>query len=292
MAHMNNHKDKVYTYEYGGHTVCKDENGNYYCRAANAVLSAEQLFCWHCPLLGDKNEEQSVCWYYDLYPREEMCSYAEKKRTDGLINAGIAPEFPDYVRDGENLDAHFLESAYQFAALYHKGAVRKSTNIPYITHLIETADIVSGLTNDAKVIAAAVLHDVLEDTDCTLAELDEKFGSVVADLVAYETEDKRAHLPAEETWRLRKQEFIEHLGESPIEAKMITLGDKLSNMRAIKRDYDAIGELLWERFNQKDKNEHGWYHHSVCKQLKELSHTSAWQEYNELVYDVFGKLSQ
>ena len=291
MTIINNHKDKVYTYEYDGHPVCKDEKGNYYCRAANAVLTENQRFCWCCPLLGEAQKDNSVCWYYDVNPREQLCGYAEKVRTDGLINARISPEFPDYVKDGESFNAHFIESAFQFAAHWHKGDVRKGTNIPYISHLIETADIVKTLTNDAKVIAAAVLHDVLEDTKCTLAELEGEFGSTVSDLVSYETEDKRAHLPAADTWRLRKQEFIDHLGGSPIEAKMITLGDKLSNMRAIKRDYDAIGEQLWERFNQKNKNAHGWYHHCVCEQLKELSHTSAWQEYDELVHDVFGKFN-
>ncbi|MBD3107798.1 HD domain-containing protein [Bacillus sp. AGMB 02131] len=289
MKTINSHKDKVYTYEYDGHPVCKDEEGYLYCRAANTVLPEKQLFCWCCPLLGDEQEDHSVCWYYDLNPRDPLFGHAEKTRIDGLINAGIAPEFPDYVKDGENFDAHFIESAYQFAANWHKGAVRKGTTIPYIGHLIETAHIVKGLTNDAKVIAASVLHDILEDTDCTLAELEEKFGSVVADLVACETENKRTYLPAADTWKIRKQEFIDHLGDSPIEAKMITLGDKLSNMRAIKRDYDAIGEQLWERFNQKDKNAHGWYHRSVCDKLKEFEDTLAWLEYNQLIHDVFEK---
>lgn len=73
-----------------------------------------------------------------------------------------------------------------------------------------------------------------------------------------------------------------------IEAKMITLGDKLSNIRAIYRDYCAVGNRVWERFNQKDKNEHAWYYRGIAERLGELSDTFAYQEYVELVGKVFG----
>ena len=63
---------------------------------------------------------------------------------------------------------------------------------------------------------------------------------------------------------------------------------KLSNIRAISRDYAALGDALWQRFNQKDKAEHAWYYASVARCLEELRVYPAWQEYDRLVRSVFG----
>ena len=81
---------------------------------------------------------------------------------------------------------------------------------------------------------------------------------------------------------------MDHLEHAPVEVKMITLGDKLSNIRAIYRDYSTLGDGVWERFNQKDKNEHAWYYRGVAERLGELSDTFAYQEYVEIVGKVFG----
>ena len=68
---------------------------------------------------------------------------------------------------------------------------------------------------------------------------------------------------------------------------MITLGDKLSNMRAIYRDYNAIGDELWQRFNQKDKNQQYWYYKSIAECLSELKDYPAYKEYVDLVEKTF-----
>ena len=69
----------------------------------------------------------------------------------------------------------------------------------------------------------------------------------------------------------------------------MALGDKLSNIRAIRRDYRALGEALWQRFNQSDKAKQGWYYRSLGKALSGLCHTDAWQEYTRLTEEVFGR---
>jgi len=181
-----------------------------------------------------------------------------------------------------------LDHAIRFAAEAHSGMTRKGTDVPYILHPMETAAIVGTMTADREILAAAVLHDVVEDTGHTIQEIREKFGDRVAGLVASESEDKRENLPAKDTWRIRKEETIAHLRLTRDPAvKMITLGDKLSNIRAISRDYAAIGDRLWARFNQKDKAEQGWYYVSIAGQLKELRDFPAWQEYNSLIRRVF-----
>lgn len=183
---------------------------------------------------------------------------------------------------------NIIDRAIVFATEAHKGAMRKGCKLPYIMHPLETGVIVSAMTSDQNVIAAAILHDVLEDTAVTFEELFKEFGTV-ADYVRAESENKRTELPPESTWKLRKQETIEHLRqETSKEIKMIALADKLSNIRSIYRDYQVLGDELWKRFHEKRKSEQGWYYKSLVDALKDLDSFLAWQEYKALVEKVFG----
>ena len=189
----------------------------------------------------------------------------------------------------EDKNLTLLDHAIIFATKAHSGTTRKGTNVPYIVHPIEAAAIVSAMTDDEEVIAAAVLHDVLEDTEATREDLLARFGRRITDLVVNEREDKRKNLPAELTWKTRKQETITFLEtRADMDAKMLALADKLSNLRAIHRDECIIGEKVWERFNEKDKQMHGWMYRSIAKALSELSDHPMYQEYDRLVKLVFG----
>lgn len=185
-------------------------------------------------------------------------------------------------------DMPLFERAVMFAAWAHRGVTRKGSNIPYLVHPIEAAAIVAEMTEDEELIAAAVLHDVLEDTEVTSEELEVYFGERVVHYVSGESEDKRRHLPPEDTWKLRKQETIDFLREKADKnAKILALGDKLSNLRSICRDLESVGESLWERFHQKDRTMHGWMHHELADALSELQDYPAWKEYKRLVEQVF-----
>ena len=181
-----------------------------------------------------------------------------------------------------------MDRAFVFATRAHSGTYRKGTSIPYIVHPIEAAAIVSTMTADPDMIAAAVLHDVVEDTDATVEEISFFFNERIARLVEAESENKRKDLPPQETWMVRKMETLEFLRtKADREAKILALADKLSNMRAIHRDQNTVGDKLWERFNEKDKSKHGWMYRQVANALSELSDTFAWQEYDELVRKTF-----
>lgn len=181
-----------------------------------------------------------------------------------------------------------VSEAIIFAAKAHDGMYRKKSESPYILHPMEAAVIVGTMTDDQNSIAAAALHDVVEDAGITLDEIEEKFGSRVRELVACETEDKRENLPAEDTWRIRKEESLEVLKNAQDEAVlMVWLGDKLANMRAVYRDWSVQGEAMWQKFNQKDHKQQAWYYTSVAELTKKLSHTSAWKEYKTLTEIVF-----
>lgn len=176
-----------------------------------------------------------------------------------------------------------IEEAVIFAVQAHQGAVRKGTKIPYITHPLETAVIVSLITQEEELIAAALLHDVLEDTDATWEQLQEKFGTRVADLVQVETEDKRL------SWKERKTFTVEHLKYASREIQILTLGDKLSNMRSTARDYLAVKDDIWLRFNEKRKECHAWYYWGIAEGLKDMSDNPYYQEFMQLCRLVFGE---
>jgi myo-inositol-1(or 4)-monophosphatase len=163
----------------------------------------------------------------------------------------------------------------------------KSPDIPYITHPIEAGLIAMTMSDDPDVAVAAILHDVVEDTPYSEMDIEQGFGTKVAELVAHESEDKMRHMPAEDSWKRRKEAFLEHLKEAPLEAKIICLADKLSNMRLTAKEHREKGDAMWLNFNQKDKKEQEWYYRSIYKNISELEGTEAYQEYIKLCDKVF-----
>ena len=183
---------------------------------------------------------------------------------------------------------NLLEEAVCFAVKAHEGMLRKDGTTPYILHPMEAAAICGTLTSDQAVLAAAVLHDTVEDTDTTLDEIRERFGEKVARLVASETEDKFPGVPPEDSWRQRKEMSIRELESTKDRnVKILWLGDKLSNMRSFFRQWQAEGPSLWEHYHQKDPARQAWYYRSIARALSELSDTAAWQEYHFLTENIF-----
>lgn len=181
-----------------------------------------------------------------------------------------------------------FEEALCFAAEKHSGQKRKLQDTPYILHPMEVAAIVGTMTNDPATLAAAVLHDTVEDAGVTLEEIGEKFGRRVALLVMTETENKREELPPDQTWQLRKEETLIMLSHTTDRSvKMMWLGDKLSNMRSFCRQYRKEGSRLWQRFNQKDPAMQAWYYRTIAECLRDLQEYDAYQEYINLVNIVF-----
>lgn len=180
-----------------------------------------------------------------------------------------------------------LDKAIILAVKAHSGAVRKGTKLPYIVHPVESCAIAASTTDDKEIIAAAVLHDVVEDSVFTKEDLLKEFGERVTNLVCSDTEDKMRDISADKSWKLRKQATLDLLDKATKEEQIICLADKLSNMRAIYRDYNRLGDKLWERFNQKDKNEHAWYYSGIADRLTLLTDTMAYKEYVELIRKTF-----
>jgi (p)ppGpp synthase/HD superfamily hydrolase len=128
-------------------------------------------------------------------------------------------------------DTLLITAALDFAARTHAGQRRKGAAAePYVNHLIEVAQLVAEATDgsDAALVAAALLHDCIEDQGVTRQELAARFGATVADLVMEVTDDKRLPKAA------RKQAQVDHVAHASARAKMLKLADKTSNLRAIQ----------------------------------------------------------
>ncbi|MDR1017517.1 MAG: HD domain-containing protein [Lachnospiraceae bacterium] len=176
-----------------------------------------------------------------------------------------------------------INKATAFATKAHEGQLRKGTLRPYIVHPIEVGDIVASITSDEEIIAAAILHDTIEDTDTTEEDIRREFGDRVASMVALESEDKS------KTWFERKKHTIDMIPVEPLEVQIIALADKLSNIRDINRDYPVVGEELWNRFRMKDKEMIGWYYKGVRDSLEpRFKDCEAFKEYCRLIEVSFG----
>lgn len=187
-----------------------------------------------------------------------------------------------------NIDSTLLDKAINYAVEAHRNTERKGKGLPYIIHPLEAVAIVATITADQEMLAAAALHDVVEDTEATVDDIRTEFGDRVARLVALESDPVVEGMSREESWHHRKEAAIQQLSNASREAKIVAIGDKLSNMRAIARDYAEQGDKLWQIFNVKDPAVHAWHYRGLASALKELDDTFAYKEFIQLVDQVFG----
>ena len=185
------------------------------------------------------------------------------------------------------LDTTLLDRAIVFAVRAHAGTERRGKGFPYIVHPMEAVEIVATMTKDQELLAAAVLHDTVEDTDTTVEQIRTEFGDRIASLVASESDIVVDGVNEEDSWHARKQAAIDRLARASHDAKVVALGDKLSNMRAIARDYAQQGDALWNLFHAKDPKEHEWHYRGLADSLRELQDSFAYQEFEQLINQVF-----
>jgi len=185
------------------------------------------------------------------------------------------------------LNTEILDRAIVFAVRAHAGTERRGKGFPYIVHPLEAVEIVATMTSDQELLAAAALHDTVEDTDVTLAQIRAEFGDRVAELVALESDEPHEKNDSVDNWRARKQLALDRLKRASRDAKIVTLGDKLSNMRAIARDYAEQGDQLWNLFHAKNSKDHEWRYRGLAEALRELQDTFAYKEFEQLINNVF-----
>jgi (p)ppGpp synthase/HD superfamily hydrolase len=148
--------------------------------------------------------------------------------------------------------------AIEFSTKAHTGLYRKGTKIPYITHPLNVAQILIEYECPESVVTAGILHDTLEDTQATVDDIRDAFGYEVADLVNAVSEPNKS-----DTWENRKAHTIKHLKTASPEVLMISLADKMDNIKKIREDYEKIGNKVWERFNR-PKEKQKWYYETLA----------------------------
>jgi (p)ppGpp synthase/HD superfamily hydrolase len=155
-----------------------------------------------------------------------------------------------------------LERALRIAAIAHRDQVRKGGNVPYFAHSAAVALILArfGFV-DEPLLAAALLHDVVEDTDVTLDRLAAQFPAEVIEAVAALSETKNDSEGQLRPWEDRKAEHLQHIAAAPWNARAIALADKLHNMETMRCDL-ATGTVPLSAFRARP-DRLLWYYRSM-----------------------------
>jgi (p)ppGpp synthase/HD superfamily hydrolase len=154
-----------------------------------------------------------------------------------------------------------IDRAIGFAARAHEGQYRRAGNVPYIAHPVAVAMILQAMGCDETIIVAAILHDIVEDTPITLAEIRQTFGDPVADIVAIVTEPPRAL-----RWEARKQHMIQAVRDAPLPAKLVAAADKYHNLLHTSRHENKLGTAVWRRFGR-GVEQQAWYYREVTASI-------------------------
>lgn len=187
-----------------------------------------------------------------------------------------------------------VNRAKAFAYSAHSGQVRKGSGLPFTSHLEAVSEYVSNNCDDSELIAAAWLHDVVEDTNASLSDVRAVTNENVANYVSIETEDKMRDLPESDSWKARKLKQINHLNNLSYEDSdvlLIALADKLANTDDMRVEYDKLGDDVWKIFNNEDPLDHKWYYTSFAQIIgnSKFKNTNEYKQLLENIEYIWGE---
>ena len=157
-----------------------------------------------------------------------------------------------------------------------KDQTRKGDDLPYIIHPFMVAIKLAKHSFPDTVIAAALTHDVLEDTEYPEDKLKNELGEEVLEIVKAVTND--GSLP----WEEKKKKYIETVRAGSDGAKAVAVADKIHNLESLLLAYSEQGPELWKKFNR-GKEQKLWFENEVLKMLKETWKHSLIEEYEKLL---------
>lgn len=186
---------------------------------------------------------------------------------------------------GQDNSGDLVDRAIEVAVRAHKKQKRKGTRTAYVTHPFAVGVLLAKAGCSEEVIAAGILHDVVEDARVKPSRIREKFGEKVASIVEQCTEpDKR------QPWEKRKRHTLDSLREASMEVKFVACADKLHNIRTIARDCRTAGDRVWRRF-RRGREDQRWYYESMVQVLQMKGGPASYQElfkaFEEKVSEVF-----
>ncbi|QDT28649.1 GTP pyrophosphokinase [Gimesia panareensis] len=165
----------------------------------------------------------------------------------------------------ETLHSPVVENAIRVAAEAHKSQKRKSSGIPYIAHPMGVCLIlVKAGFHEESILAAAALHDVVEDTALTFEDLAETFSDEILQYVREMTEEKEAEDGKKRSWRDRKRDHIQVMQQASEGARAIELADKLHNLEAMLFDLQTEDRSeFWGHFGASPQEIVQYYHSMI-----------------------------
>ncbi len=172
-----------------------------------------------------------------------------------------------------------LAKAHRLMLKAHGKQVRKTDGSPYVVHPMMVAKKLARLGFSDEVIAAAFVHDVLEDTDYSEKQLRQELGDKVVDIILPLTEDKSLE------WEKRKEKYINDVKNANSETKAVSIADKIHNLESIIETHKTMGANIWTKFNR-GKEQKMWFEHEMLKALQESWDHPLIAEYEQLLKQV------
>ena len=169
-----------------------------------------------------------------------------------------------------------IEKAAELAVRAHGGQMRKEGGRPYIVHPIEVALILARHGFSERVQATGLVHDVVEDTQFTEADIREGLGEGVAALVVQVTHDDAL------SWEEKKRAYIEMVRNAPEEVKAIATADKIANAKSLIANHAKEGANVWQHFNA-GKEKKLWFEREMLRMLEDSWDHALVNEYRTYV---------
>ena len=179
-----------------------------------------------------------------------------------------------------------VDEALAFAARAHRHQVRKGTDTPYIVHPVGVMlALLQAGESDPELLAAALLHDTLEDAGVSADELARHFGRRVAEIVVGCSEPDHDGAP----WETRKLHTVATLRGAPRDVQLVAAADKLHNLTSMAREHLQQGDQLWRRFNRGRVGTE-WYYRAIAASLSagDLRDHPVVQQLRQTITDFFG----
>lgn len=169
-----------------------------------------------------------------------------------------------------------VEKALRIMLTAHGQQVRKTDSSPYIIHPMMVAKKLARLGFNDEVIAAAFIHDVLEDTDYPEKKLRQELGDKVVDIILPLSEDKKLE------WEERKKKYINDVKNASVETKAVSIADKIHNLESIIETHKTMGSDIWSKFNR-GKEQKMWFENAMLKAFQESWDHPMIAEYEKLI---------
>jgi (p)ppGpp synthase/HD superfamily hydrolase len=156
--------------------------------------------------------------------------------------------------------------AVEYALAAHLGDVRKGTTIPYISHLVQVAGLVLEFGGTEEEAIGGLLHDTAEDAggEAALADIREAFGPNVERIVRENSDSITDSKADKAPWRERKERYIAAISHKSESALLVSVCDKIHNVRSLITDTQNLGPSHWNRFNA-SREDSLWYYQSLVK---------------------------